>query len=164
MWMEREGEEAGGAVPFVSITFISQVIFDAHKTCAELSANWAQPLLSERIDVAVVVFSGDEGSSQAENSADDHKCGNHGCVCAVVNRVWGVSRSSPHFVVSLAVWGFSLSPCSYLRCHAPPSLQACEISPLFLRRYSYLSFLHLHQLAKPPLSSMCHSSALKKNQ
>ena len=82
MWMERGGHGvggSGGAVPFVSITFISRVIFDAQKKKKKkkklrrvVSKLSAATSLSERIDVAVAVFSRDEGSSQAENSADSH--------------------------------------------------------------------------------------------
>ena len=136
--------------------------------CAELSANWAQPLLSPsgltwpwpssagmkapvkqkilptvtNVEIVVVCARRGEPCVGREPGFTPFCC----LTCSV--RIF----SLPQFIFGVPWLPAFLLTHGGARTWVPPP-QACEIS-LFLRRYSYLSFLHLHQL-QSLLSHLC---------
>ena len=186
MWMERGGHGvggSGGAVPFVSITFISRVIFDAQKkkkkkkNCAELSANWAQPLLSPsgltwpwpssagmkapvkqkilptvtNVEIVVVCARRGEPCVGREPGFTPFCC----LTCSV--RIF----SLPQFIFGVP-WlpAFLLTHGGARTWVPPPGMWNLS----FPQEVQLFEFPASSSAAKPPLSSMCHSSALKEKK
>lgn len=163
MWMEREEEEARGAVPLVSVTFISQVIFDAEKNLRRVVS---------KLSAATSLWANWRGRGRLQRwwrLQSSRKF----CRQSQMWKPWMCVRGAepcmgrepgftPFCCLTCNVGIFSL-PQFIFKVPLPPP-QACEISPLFLRRYSYLSFLHLHQL-QSILSHLCVIQLpLKENQ